>query len=52
MSLKGLHVTLCDFPEFSDAIAPVKSAGEIDLLRQDGPHEGRANSPVDKSCRL
>src|SRR5437762_3919088 len=42
MSLKGNHVTLCDFPEFESAIAPVKQAGEIELLRQDGPMEGKA----------
>ncbi|MBI4024287.1 MAG: NAD/NADP octopine/nopaline dehydrogenase family protein [Verrucomicrobia bacterium] len=42
MSLKGRRVTLCDFPEFESSIAPVKQAGEIELLRQDGPLEGRA----------
>jgi opine dehydrogenase len=42
LSLKGCRVTLCDFPEFEKAIAPVKEAGEIDLIREDGPLEGRA----------
>src|SRR5687767_10475520 len=42
MSLKGKQVTLCDFPEFEHFIAPVRAAGEIELLRQDGPMEGRA----------
>ena len=42
MSLKGREVTLCDFPEFEQFIAPVRAAGEIELLRQDGPMEGRA----------
>jgi opine dehydrogenase len=42
LSLKGCEVTLCDFPEFAKAILPVKEAGEIDLIREDGPLEGRA----------
>jgi opine dehydrogenase len=42
MSLKGRQVTLCDFPEFESSIGPVKEAGEIELLRQDGPMEGKA----------
>ena len=46
MSLKGKRVTLCDFPEFAAAIEPVRSAGEIDLVRDPGedtgPMEGRA----------
>jgi opine dehydrogenase len=42
MSLKGKRVTLCDFPEFEAFIAPVRQAGEIELLRQDGPMEGKA----------
>lgn len=42
MSLKGKQVTLCDFPEFAGAIAPIKDAGTVDLIRQDGPLEGLA----------
>ncbi|MSR65164.1 MAG: hypothetical protein EXS18_05220 [Verrucomicrobiae bacterium] len=42
MSLKGKRVTLCDFPEFGKFIAPVKETGEVDLIRHDGPMEGRA----------
>ena len=42
MSLKGKRVTLCDFPEFESSIAPIKKAGEIELIRQDGPMEGKA----------
>ena len=42
MSLKGKKVTLCDFPDFEQAIAPVKEAGFIDLIGQDGPMEGKA----------
>ena len=42
MSLKGMEVTLCDFPEFAGAIAPIKDAGAVDLIRQDGPMEGLA----------
>src|ERR1043166_704864 len=42
MSLKGKHVTLCDFPEFEQFIAPIRDAGEVDLIRQDGPMEGKA----------
>jgi len=42
MSLKGKRVTLCDFPEFAAAIEPVKTSGIVDLIRQDGPMEGKA----------
>lgn len=42
LSLKGIRVTLCDFPEFEASITPVKERGEIDLIRQDGPLEGKA----------
>jgi opine dehydrogenase len=42
LSLKGKHVVLCDFPEFKQSISPVRKAGEIDLIREDGPIEGKA----------
>jgi opine dehydrogenase len=42
MNLKGMKVTLCDFPDFEQAITPVKETGFIDLIRQDGPMEGKA----------
>jgi opine dehydrogenase len=42
LSLMGRRVTLCDFPEFEAALRPAREAGEIDLVRQDGPWQGRA----------
>lgn len=42
LSLQGAEVTLCDFPEFEAAIAPVGETGFVDLIRQDGPYEGKA----------
>lgn len=43
LSLKGLNVTLCDFPEFRQAIEPIAAADNIiDLVRDEGPFEGKA----------
>lgn len=43
LSLKGKLVTLCDFPEFAEAIQPVVDAnGVIDLISEDGPMMGKA----------
>jgi opine dehydrogenase len=42
MSLKGKQVTLCDFAEFAGAIAPIKDAGAVDLIADDGPMSGLA----------
>jgi opine dehydrogenase len=42
LSLAGRRVTLSDFPEFEAALRPVRETGVIDLVRQDGPWEGRA----------
>ena len=45
LALKGVRVTLCDFPEFAPALEPVAKAGFIDLIRDPGddtgPLEGR-----------
>lgn len=42
LSIKGVKVTLADFPEFARAIAPVHETGFIDLIRDDGPMQGKA----------
>ena len=42
LGLAGRRVTLADFPEFEAGLRPVREAGVIDLVRQDGPWEGKA----------
>lgn len=42
MSLMGCEVTLADFPEFATSLEPVQEERHIDLIRQDGPFQGKA----------